>query len=207
VIVSKRVRRPGVVAVCAKLPADERTVVEGIPVTTVPRTLLDLAAVVPAHELRRALERAEALGLGDRLPLPELLSRHRGGRGAARLRAALERGVAAALTRSELEERFLSFVERHDLPRPQVNVWLPELGVEVDCAWRAERVVAELDGRAFHDGPEAFERDRARDRRLQAAGWRVLRITWAALRDQSAGVAADLEALLDPATSARRATP
>jgi very-short-patch-repair endonuclease len=67
---------------------------------------------------------------------------------------------------------------------------------EVDCLWRRQQVVVELDGRDVHDTRHAFEADRARDRALQAAGYRVVRITWRQLRDEPAAVATDLRALL-----------
>jgi very-short-patch-repair endonuclease len=80
--------------------------------------------------------------------------------------------------------------------RPEINVWLPDAGVEVDCLWRARRLIAELDSRKHHATTAAFERDRARDRTLQAAGWRVIRITWRQLHDHPEAVVSDLRELL-----------
>ena len=77
------------------------------------------------------------------------------------------------------------------------------VAIEADCLWRRERLVVELDGYTAHATRAAFERDRARDRRLQAAGWRVVRITWRQLHDEPQEVAAELRALLVTA----RATP
>ena len=89
------------------------------------------------------------------------------------MRAALAaRSAGATVTHSELEERFLALLARGHFPRPEVNVHIE--GFEVDFSWRSERLVVELDGRASHDTFAAFERDRI----LQAAGWRVVRITW-----------------------------
>ena len=68
--------------------------------------------------------------------------------------------------------------------------------IEGDCVWLPQRVIAELDGHAFHATAAAFERDRSRDRVLQAAGWRVVRITWRQLHDDSAALVADLRGLL-----------
>jgi len=191
------------------VPDDERTVLDGIPVTSPSRTLLDLAGVLSRDRLERAIEQAEALRLADHLSLPALLRRYPGRRGAAKLRAILAAEAAATgVTRSELEERFLELVASAGLPRPAVNVWM-RVGrewMELDCVWRAEQVVVELDGRVHHEGREAFERDRRRDRLLQAAGWRVVRITWRQLRDEPRAVADDLAALL-ASTSARRAIP
>jgi very-short-patch-repair endonuclease len=81
-----------------------------------------------------------------------------------------------APTRSRLEDRFLTLVAQAGLPRPEVNQKVR--GYEVDALWRGERLIAELDGYRFHSSRSAFETDRARDARLQAAGYRVVRITW-----------------------------
>jgi very-short-patch-repair endonuclease len=68
--------------------------------------------------------------------------------------------------------------------------------MEVDAAWRRQRLIVELDGYAFHGTRAAFERDRARDRRLAAKGWRVLRVTWRDVEHRKEELAADLRALL-----------
>ncbi|MEA2378720.1 MAG: hypothetical protein QOD13_2627 [Thermoleophilaceae bacterium] len=183
----------------ATLAGDECTVQAGVPVTTVARTLLDLAAVLRLHELNRALERAEALRLSDPTPLAALVERHRGRPGTANLRRALEQGsLRPMVTKSELERRFLTFVEQTGLPRPHKNVWL-EIGgewIEIDCVWPEQRVIAELDSRAYHQTAAAFERDRRRDRHAQAAGWRPIRITDQALREEPDSLLADVRAVL-----------
>jgi hypothetical protein len=101
------------------LPADEVTEHDGIPVTTVPRTILDLAAVSRPDVVESALRQAEYLQLHDRLSLPHLLERHPRRRGTRAVRAALApRTESTGRTRSALEERFLTFLDRHGLPRP-----------------------------------------------------------------------------------------
>jgi hypothetical protein len=106
----------------APLPADEVTVRHGIPVTTVPRTLVDLASVVRPAQLRRAVEQAEVMRLADPLPLGAVLERHRGRVGVANLAAIVAEGrIDATVTRSELERRFLAFLEERGLPRPAVK--------------------------------------------------------------------------------------
>jgi hypothetical protein len=190
--------RAGVRVHTTSIADDERAVKAGIPVTTVARTLLDLAAILPLHELNRALERAEALRLADPTPLTALLARHRGRPGTAKLKATLEQGpLRPVVTKSELERRFLTFVERAGLPHPRTNVWLEIAGqwIEVDCVWPDQRVIVELDSRAYHRTSAAFERDRKRDRRLQAARWRPVRITDRALREEPGAVVADLRQL------------
>jgi very-short-patch-repair endonuclease len=181
----------------AAIAADERTVHAGIPVTTVARTLLDLAAVLQPHELDRVLERAEAMRLSDRTPLVALIERHHRRRGTKNLKGAVKEGLRPAVTRSELERRFLSFIDKAQLPRPQTNRWLQIGGewLEVDCVWPAQRVIVELDSRAYHQTTAAFERDRKRDR-AQAAGWRVLRVTDQAMREEGRPLREELTALL-----------
>jgi very-short-patch-repair endonuclease len=191
----------------ATLDDDECTARAGIPVTTMPRTLLDLASTLQPHELDRALESAEALRLADALPLVALLERHRGRRGAATLRRALARGpLRPQLTKSELERRFLALVDRAGLPRPEVNAWVEVGGdlIQVDCIWRGQRVIVELDSRTHHQTAAAFERDRQRDRRTQVAGWRPVRVTDRALCEQAAALSADLRALLSPRAAPAR---
>ena len=80
------------------------------------------------------------------------------------------------MTRSKAERALLDLVTRGGLPRPQTNVRV--VGHEVDTLWRSERLIVEVDGYAYHSHREAFERDRRRDAELQAAGYRVLRVTW-----------------------------
>jgi predicted transcriptional regulator of viral defense system len=181
------------------LAADERTVERAIPVTTPARTLLDLAAVLPPHQIERAIEQAEVLRLSDAIALEALVARHPRRAGTRALRRILgDARIGETVTRSELERRFLVFLDDHGLPRPLVNapLELPVGWIEADCLWRAERLVVELDGYASHGTRTSFERDRARDRALQVAGWRVLRITWRHLRTQPDTVAADLRRLL-----------
>jgi very-short-patch-repair endonuclease len=99
-----------------------------------------------------------------------------------------------ALTRSELEKRFLRFCRRHRLPQPAVNARVGRY--EVDFLWRQQRVVVETDGFEHHGTRDAFERDRARDADLQARGYRVLRITHRQLRDDGRQVALRVRRLL-----------
>ena len=187
-------RRPGIAIHSADIADDERTTHHNIPVTTVARTLLDLASVVQPSGLERAVERAEALGLADHTSLPVLLDRYPRRRGTRVLRQILATGITPVRTRSELERDFVSLLEIHGLPRPVVNGTVE--GYEVDFHWPGPRVVVEVDGREAHLTGAAFERDRARDRRLQARGWRVVRITWRQVREDAEGVARDLSLLL-----------
>ena len=187
--------RDGIQVHRAALPADERTTHRGIPTTTVPRTLLDLSAVVKRHEVRSALRRAEQLRLTDPLSLQDLTTRYPRRPGLRAIKALLEEAsIGARIIRSELEERFQDFLIRVGLPLPQTNVVIE--GYEVDCVWPEQRLIVELDGHATHSPTYAFELDRARDRRLEAAGWHVIRITWRQLELEADLVEADLRRLL-----------
>jgi hypothetical protein len=195
----RRVRLRGLRAHQGVLRPDECTLNERIPVTTAARTLLDLAAVLGRHELERCIERAEALRLADAVPLSVLLARCPRRRGTRQLREILDHGVAGdRITRSELEERFLEFLVSYGLPRPDLNATVTIRGrqLELDCLWRPERLAVELDGYATHGTRAAFERDRERDRLLQRARIRPIRVTWLALRDEPDRLRADLAELL-----------
>ena len=148
-----------------------------IPVTTLPRTLIDLASILDARALTRALNDARIKhGLRD-AKLRRMLAAMPTRKGTALLRVLLDPGDAP--TRSALEDRFLELVTRHNLPRPEVNQRVA--GYEVDMLWREARLIVELDGRRYHD--TRFEQDRERDAELIVAGYRVVRITWRRLTE------------------------
>lgn len=184
---------------CGVLRADEVTRVDGMPVTSPPRTVLDIATSSTMGELERALNEMEVRGITDELSIPDLLQRYPRKRGSAKLQALLaDEAAVRGITRKRLEERFAAVLEGSDLPRPRRNADLAVRGhiFEADCLWAEQRVIVELDGRAAHGTRRAFERDRERDRLLQVDGWRVVRITWRQLRDDAPAVLADLSTLL-----------
>jgi hypothetical protein len=148
----------------------ERTVHYGIPTTTPARTLLDLADVLDPASLTRAVNEARLRHLLGDADLAETI-KCSPGRRTSLLRA------PETPTRSVFEDAFLAFCERHDLPRPEVNAVVH--GYEVDMLWRPQRLIAELDGRAYH--AHTFEQDRERDAQLLAHGLRTIRITWSRL--------------------------
>jgi very-short-patch-repair endonuclease len=167
---------------------------DGLSVTTVPRTLLDLAASLSFSDLRRALAEADHLNLLDPAQVHAQLGRGRPG--ASALRKALSLHCPElAQTRSVLEEQFLTLVERAGLRIPEVNPRLE--GFVVDALWRTERVVVELDGHASHAKPAAVERDRRRDLLLRTAGFAVRRYTWRQVTREPHVVVADLRAAIE----------
>ena len=182
------------------IPPDEVVVEEGIPVTTVPRTIFDMAATEPVDVIQSMLREAEFLELRDRLSLWDLVERYPGRRGVRKVRAALERlkEDPSGRKRSKLEERFAPFLRRHRLPLPRFNDWILVGGkrFQVDCHWPGTGQIVELDGWQGHHTRSAFREDRVRDRILRVAGYSVTRLTWNQLDDEPDAVASDLRVLL-----------
>ncbi len=177
------------------LDPDERTARDGIPVTSVARTLLDVAATRAPQEFERAYEEADRRGRLSVAAVERLLERSPGHHGAGRLAALVgEERAGVAFTRSELEARFLALCRDSGLPRPLVNVRVA--GHEVDAFWPRSGLVAELDGYAYHRTRRSFERDRAKDAALQRAGCRVVRFTYRMVVTDPAPVAATIWSLL-----------
>ncbi|HEY8582537.1 MAG TPA: type IV toxin-antitoxin system AbiEi family antitoxin domain-containing protein [Capillimicrobium sp.] len=189
-------RRRGVRSHSGRLDPRDVELWEGLPVTTLSRTMLDLAEQISLRELVDALDRAEALRQYRPDEMADVLARARGRRGQRPLRRALLiTRPQEVLTRSRLERRALKLVRVHRLPRPEVNVKLE--GFEVDLLWRDARLAVEVDGRAWHGDGGAFESDRRRDTTLMIHGWRVARFTWRQVLNQPAWVASSLRALID----------
>ena len=161
------------------LDARDTTTHEGIPITTIARTLLDLAATVRPDRLERALAQAERLQLYDHRAITDVIERSNGHRG----KGALARATAAEpkLTRSELEARFLALARAAGLAEPEVNSSLAALDhkpCEVDFYFPAHHLVVETDGWETHGTKAAFKSDRRKDAALTAAGYRVMRFTY-----------------------------
>ena len=158
-----RRRRPGIHTYrSATLTRTDVTRHYGIPITIPSRTLQDLARVLPNHSLTRAVNEARIRNLVS------------------------DKDEDTGPTRSDLEDEFLRFIDRHDLPRPEVNQHVA--GYEVDMLWRDQHLIVELDSRTFHR--HTFEQDRERDAHLLSEGFAVVRITWRRLK-QSPGREAD----------------
>jgi hypothetical protein len=171
---------------------DARDITErrGIPVTTVAKTLLDVAAHAPASHLEHALGQALRNELYDQRAIEDVLHRHRGCRGTRALRTAT--AGDPAFTRGELERRLRALCRRAGLPRPLSNVVVADADDrphEVDFFFPAHRLVVETDGWRDHGTRVAFERDRAKDAALVAAGCVVLRCTKRQIRDDPDTVA------------------
>ena len=151
---------------------------EGIPITTVHRTLLDVAAMARGGELERAVAQAERLRLYDHREIQAVLERANGHGGVGVLRHATSR--EPKWTRNEWEAAFLKLLREAGMPEPQTNeaFHAPDHGhCEPDYHWPEHRVIVELDGFETHGTRAAFRADRAKDAALTAAGYRVLRFT------------------------------
>jgi hypothetical protein len=167
------------------LAPEDRDVVRGIPVTSVARTLVDLAEILDEERLAQAVKEAEIRRVFDLNAIEraqERLPGRRGRRRLARVLAAYEPDLH--FTRSRAERRFLALCERHGLPAPSTNVWIA--GGEADAYWEDVRLVVEVDGGETHHTRAAFHADRARDRQLAANGIRVVRVTWPDLDNEVA---------------------
>lgn len=157
------------------LAAGDRALREGIPVTSLPRTFLDLAATVRFEWLEKMIERSEDLELFDLRAVEELLSRTVGHQGHGRLRRAIALYKPSSFTRSSLEKRFLELCLEVGLPQPRTN--FVAHGFELDCYWPEHRFAVELDVFETHGTRAAFERDRKRQEDLLLVGIGMTRVT------------------------------
>ena len=167
-----RGRRPDIRIHRVALRADDVTTLDGIRLTTLSRTIVDLAAALDHRGLERVLAQAERVHRLDRKKLVLVAGRP----GAPLLRSLICDEVGPAFTRSEAEARFLALMRKAELPAPETNVRVADY--EVDFLWRRERLVVEVDGIAYHSSSRSFESDRRRDARLTARGLTVVRVTW-----------------------------
>jgi hypothetical protein len=152
---TKRIRRH-----FSLVPTDERAEEEGIPVTSVHRTIFDLAPFEDVDGVVAMIREAEYLNRWDRLSLPDLLGRYPGKRGSRKVRFSLERleEESSGRKRSKLEQRFAPFLRWHQLPLPRFNDWIA-LGpkrYQVDCHWPKTARIVELDGWEGHRTRSAF---------------------------------------------------
>jgi hypothetical protein len=179
---------------CRVLNARSCGIVRGIPITNVPRTLVDIASVLSVEALARACHEAGvrygttpaevAVELGQR---PNIA-------GARRLRRVIEGDVHVTL--SALERRFLQLLDAEGLPLPYTN--RPAGGRRVDCRWPEHRLTVELDSYRFHNSRHSWEQDRRREREARARGDVFRRYTYADVFEDPRLMLADLRSLLSP---------
>jgi very-short-patch-repair endonuclease len=185
--------KPGITVHRARAIHDQdRTVIAAVPVTTVARTLVDLADVLSDERLAKAVHQAEILRVFDLKALEQAQQRS----GARPGRHRLNRVLTAyrpepQFLRSDAERKLKRLCADHSLPEPQFNVWVA--GYELDVYWPEARLALEIDGAETHDTTYAFHSDRRRDRALAAQGIQVNRVTWP---DLNAELTRQLRAIL-----------
>lgn len=172
---SRRAKRPFVTHT-ADLAAVDRTVRDGIPVTSLPRTILDIAVDSQVKTVGRFIERAEDAKVFDLREMRELLDRVKGHRGVGPVRAALDAyRPERKFTRSGFERRFLEVVREAGLPEPAMNAFVA--GHELDAYWEEARFGVELDAYETHGSRLSFEEDRVRTDEFLHAELIVTRVT------------------------------
>lgn len=182
----RRVRSPGTGVVIHRQALDrkDRTIFNGIPVTTPSRTLLDLAAVADLQVVEAALQDALRKGLTTMFRLRLLLSRSggKGKPGVGGLRRLVGDNVTPRkITETRLETRLLKIISDADLPLPSIQYAIRDgrhLVARLDFAYPGDMFGIEADSFSFHSGPVDFRRDREKSNALTLRGWRILRVTW-----------------------------
>ena len=181
------------------MDARDATTWNRIPVTTVARALVDIAAVLDIDELARACHEAGVRHRTTPAEVEAVLARRPSSPGAAKRRRILRGDVRVTL--SKLEARFLSRLDEAALPPPDTN--RPAGGRRVDCRWPARRLTVELDGYRYHHSRHAWERDRRREREARARGDDFRRYTYGDVFEHPEAMLAELRTLLAPAEETR----
>src|SRR3954451_3265790 len=184
---------PGVRVRRMRIEPSDRATHRGIPVTAVPRTLIDLAAELSLDALARACHEAGVRYRTTPAHLAIALARRpKNTPGAPKLRRIVAGDVRVTLSR--LERRFLDLLKAEGLPLPKTN--RPVGGHYVDCRWPERRMTVELDSYRFHHSRHAWEQDRRREREARARGDELRRYTWADVFEEPASMVAELRRLL-----------
>jgi len=186
-------RLTGVTATrCRAIDPRDRTSWRGVPVTTAPRTMVDLAAVLDPPGLARAFHQAAVRHRVSPAAIERILARRRNWPGTGNLRRAIHGDERVSLSR--LECSFIAAVRRARLPLPETNRRVD--GHYVDCRWPEHRVTVELDGYRYHATRHAWEQDRQREREARARGDEFRRYTWFDVVEDPDPMLADLRSLL-----------
>jgi very-short-patch-repair endonuclease len=188
-------RVPGVnVHTTRRLERRDTTRRHGLPITTVARTIVDVAEQLGASDFERAVEDAFAQKRVTERQLRALVARTPGRKGAGIVRALLDYRGSDGFTRSRAEDLMRRLVKRARLPQPKANARVN--GYEVDFFWPDHRVIVEVDSWAHHAGRLSFDRDRRKHADLEAAGYAVIPITWRQLTEEPEATAATIGAAL-----------
>jgi very-short-patch-repair endonuclease len=168
--------------------------VKRIPVSSLPRTLIDIAATEPRRELTRAVDRTRRRGLLDLTAIDRLLDRRIGLPGAQQLRQALVLYRKPVYDRARSELLFVDALEKEGVSLPTLNTWVGKW--EIDAWWEEERLAVEVDGWETHGSREAFEDDRLRQEEMKLAGIDCIRISARRIEREPEEVAKRLQILL-----------
>ena len=177
---------------CRHLDRRDITIVRNIPVTTVPRTLVDIAAVLTSEALARACHEAGGRYRTTPRHVDAVLARRPNAPGARKLRAVLRGEVRVTL--SELERLFLQLLREAGLPLPITN--RPAGGFRVDCRWPDYRLTVEIDSYRWHNSRHSWEQDRRREREARARGDHFRRYTYADVVEHPEPMLRELRAIL-----------
>jgi very-short-patch-repair endonuclease len=193
-VLTARHRRPKGVAVhrCRSIHPRDATSWRGVPVTTVPRTIVDLAAALEPPDLARAFHEAVVKHHIKPDAVERVLGRRHNWPGAKDLRRVIWGDEPVSL--SKLESSFIALLRQARLPLPETNRQID--GRYVDCRWPAHRLTVELDSYAYHGTRHAWERDIDRERRARARGGEFRRYTWRDVAEDPEPMLKDLRALL-----------
>jgi hypothetical protein len=170
----------------------DATTWRSIPTTTIPRTLVNLAALLDEDELARAVHEAEIRRVKPDA-IEAILARRHNWPGARKLRRILWGEVPVSLSR--LESSFIAAIRRARLPLPETNRRID--GRYVDCRWPQNRLTIELDSYRYHQSRHAWEQDRQREREARLRGDEFRRYTWSDVAEDPEPMLADLRRLLD----------
>lgn len=181
--IRRRSRRGIEVHRTRSLARREVRLIDGIPVTSPVRTLIDIAGVCSAREVERAVNEGRLRRLVTEHELDRTVAEARGRSGAAALAVLLARETGSDFSRSEAEDLLLRIIRDAGLPLPRRNVFIH--GFELDFFWPALSLNIEVDGVRWHATGDRLVRDRARDASLAAHGIQVIRVTWRQLQDEA----------------------
>jgi very-short-patch-repair endonuclease len=172
---------------CPALRDEDFSMIERLPVTSVPRTLLDYASTAATYRLEGALDRADRLDLLDSAEIDRITEEVRGHHGSKRLRRAMTLYRERGFTRSGGEKKMLAVLADAGVQRPAINNFIE--GYELDFYWERERFAVELDSWEHHRTHRSFEADRRRQEELAMAGIETIRITGTRLKHEPKQVA------------------
>jgi hypothetical protein len=175
-----------------RIDPEDRTRIDGFPMTSVPRTLLDLGQILSFSRLQKVVEEADRIEVLDIHAIEEVICRYPGHRGCRPLRRIISDYLSTPRANVGVERNFQLLLAEYGLPLPEANALVE--GQIVDCWGPSRRFVVELDSRGWHKTWQAHERDRKRDAVLLRAGISSLRITHRRIQRERAEVARDVSA-------------